>query len=194
MHVQNGRGEQDAILYDSPILNIKESITYRELLDKTSHFASVLKNDLNVQPGDRVLIYMPMIPQAIVAMLACTRIGAIHSVVFGGFAAKELASRITDCQPKVVVSASAGVLAGRRVVPYKPLLKEALEIVKHNVQASVIVQSPELEVCELGRREYDYDELMRDASPAEAVPKPSNHPHFILYTSGTHWFAQRCRS
>ena len=188
--IQNGRGDQPALIYDSPVTNVQQTFTYSELLDQVATFAAVLQNNLGVETGDRVIIYMPMIPQAVIAMLACARIGAVHSVVFGGFAAKELATRIKDCQPKVIVSASAGV-EPTRIVPYKPLLDAALELAgkdsgRHSVEHTVIVQRHNVQSCTLGKLDHDYDELMASVTqPANAVPLPANHPHYILYTSGT---------
>ena len=183
VHVRDGRGDQDAIIYDSPVTGVKERISYRELLDRVSTFAGGLR-DMGVEAGDRVVIYMPMIPEAVVAMLACGRIGAVHSVVFGGFASKELANRITDCEPKVIISASAGV-EPTRVVPYKPLLDEALALSEHKVSNTVIVQRKNVDKCSMGSIDVDYDELMRQSSPIEALPVISTHYHNILYTSGT---------
>ncbi|KAL3905931.1 MAG: hypothetical protein SGILL_009477, partial [Bacillariaceae sp.] len=186
VHVNAGRGDQLALVYDSPVTDTKQQFSYKELLQEVSTFAGALKHDLGVEPGDRVVIYMPMIPQAIIAMLACARIGAIHSVVFGGFAAKELATRITDCDPKVVISASAGV-EPTRVVEYKPLLDRALELAQHNVEHCVIVQRPNVLECELKEgRDLDYNQLMEQTTTsAEAIPLPANHTHYILTTSGT---------
>lgn len=183
VHVLDGRGKQDALIYDSPVTGVKKRYTYDELLDQVATFAGGLQ-DLGVEAGDRVVIYMPMIPEAIIAMLACTRLGAVHSVVFGGFAAKELASRITDCQPKVIVSASVGVEPSR-VVPYKPLLDEALKLADHNVEHCIIVQRRNVEECELGPLDLDYEKVMAQSSPVDAVPVPTNHPHYVLYTPGT---------
>jgi len=184
VHVQNGRANQNALIYDSPFTGAKQKFTYQELLDQVAKCAGAMV-DMGVTKGDRVVIYMPMIPEAIVAMLACARIGAVHSVVFGGFAAKELATRITDCQPKLVFSASAGVELGGRIVPYKPLLDKALELATHDVKKCVIVQRDNVERCSLGKLDVDYCEAMSTATPVDAVPLPSNHPHYILYTSGT---------
>lgn len=184
VHVLNGRGSQDALLYDSPLTDVKRRFSYQELLDLVARFAGALRN-LDVQEGDRVVIYMPMIPEAVIAMLACSRIGAIHSVVFGGFAAKELATRITDCQPKVIISASAGI-EPNRIVPYKPLLDRALELSKHQVQHKIIVQRHSVQECTLTDPiDRDYDQLMDESTPVAAVPLPANHPHYVLYTSGT---------
>ncbi|CAB9501841.1 CoA synthetase short-chain family member 3, mitochondrial [Seminavis robusta] len=186
VHVKNGRGNQLALVYDSPITgNTKISFTYSELLEQVATFAGVLRDELGVEQGDRVVIYMPMIPEAVIAMLACARIGAVHSVVFGGFAAKELATRITDCDPKVIISASAGV-EPKRIVPYKPLLDKALELAQHNVQHTVIVQRPNVKAdCPMGPKDREYQTLMGAAQPADAVPLPANHMHYILTTSGT---------
>ena len=185
-HVLAGRGNQVALYYDSPVTGVKERYTYSQLLDQVSQFASVLQDDLGVLTGDRVVIYMPMIPQAVIAMLACCRIGAIHSVVFGGFASPELASRISDCRPKVIISASTGVEPSR-VVPYKPLLDQALKLTPHEVQNTIIVQRHNVQTCDLGPKDLDYDTLMAHASgrKADAVAVPSTHPHYVLYTSGT---------
>ena len=184
VHVNAGRGDQDGLIYDSPLTNTKEKYTFSELLDHVSRFAGALQ-DMGVECGNRVVIYMPMIPQAIIAMLACARIGAVHSVVFGGFAAPELATRINDCQPKVVISASAGVEPGNKIVPYKPLLDKALELANHNVERCVIVERDNVETCELGPIDVSYDDVMAKAKPVDAVHLPSTHPHYILYTSGT---------
>jgi propionyl-CoA synthetase len=183
IHVLNGRGNQDALIYDSPVTGVKERYTYSQLLDQVAKFAGGLQ-DLGVKAGDRVVIYMPMIPEAIVAMLACTRLGAVHSVVFGGFAPKELASRITDCRPKVIVSASAGVEPSR-VVPYKPLLDEALRLSDHKVDHCIIVQRRNVHECELGPMDLDYEQVVTKSHAVDAVPVPTNHPHYVLYTSGT---------
>jgi propionyl-CoA synthetase len=188
VHVEeNGRGDQIALLYDSPLTGKKEQYTYRELLDHVSRFAGVLQNELGVQVGDRVIIYMPLIPQSAIAMLACARIGAIHSVVFGGFAAPELANRISDCTPKVVITASCGV-EPTRIVQYQPIVQDALKLSNHGVDSVVVVQRPDVQDSHpLGPSEVDYDELMtRPTSMAvPAIPLPSTHPHYILYTSGT---------
>ncbi len=186
-HVLEGRGPQLALIYDSPLTNTKKQFTYNELLDLVQRFASVLQ-DLGVEKGDRVVIYMPMIPETIVAMLACARIGAIHSVVFGGFASAELASRIEDCDPKVVVSANGGV-EPNRTVEYKPLLDEALKIAKkEEAIKTIIVRRSEVNggICNMGKNDSCYEHLMsKSQNGVAAVPLPSNHPHYILYTSGT---------
>ncbi len=184
VQVQNGRGDQTALIYDSPVTNTKESYTYSELLEQVSAFAGVLQNDLGVQPGDRVVIYMPLIPQSAIAMLACSRIGAVHSVVYGGFASHELSNRIDHSTPKVVITASCGV-EPTRIVHYKPIVDEALQLSDHKVDNVVVIQRRNVEECELGPLDIDYDELMKSAKPVEALPLPSTHSHYILYTSGT---------
>src|SRR6516225_4548895 len=140
-HVQRGRGEQAALIYDSPVTSRKKSFTYRELRDQVSKLAGAIAAQ-GVRKGDRVIIYMPMIPEAVMAMLACARLGAIHSVVFGGFAAKELVSRIDDCSPKLVLTASCGV-EPNRIVQYKPLLDQAIEMAKHKVSKVILFQRPQ---------------------------------------------------
>ena len=171
------RPDQMALVYDSPVANVRRDYTYAELLDEVSRFASALSG-LGVAVGDRVVIYMPMIPEAVVAMLGCARIGAVHSVVFGGFAAKELASRIDDSEPKVIVSASGGVLPGGRTVPYKSLLEEALDIAKwKGVTKCVIAQREGVLECTLKKgMDVSYKELMESTNERmDAVPVPSTH-------------------
>ncbi len=182
-HVEAGRGQQRALIYDSPVTGAKRVYSYDELLDEVSRFAGVLAS-LGVRKGDRVVIYMPMIPQALMAMLACARIGAVHSVVFGGFAAHELAMRIDDAAPKFVVSASCGIEVNR-VIEYKPLLDAALAEATHRPDGCIIVQRPEaVAAMQLGR-DHDWDELMAAASPAACVPLAATDPLYVLYTSGT---------
>jgi len=182
-HVQNGRGDQTAIIYDSPVTDTVQKITYGELLTKVSTFAGALR-DLGVSKGDTVVIYMPMIPEATVAMLACARIGAVHSVVFGGFAPNELAIRIDDAKPKVIVSASCGV-EGKKVIPYKPLLDAAIEISDHKPEKCVIFQRPQIEAPLVPGRDFDWEALMSSAQPADCVAVTATDPLYILYTSGT---------
>ncbi len=182
-HVENGRAGQPALIYDSPITNTKKTFTYEELRDKVAKFAGVLAAQ-GVGKGDRVVVYMPMIPQALVAILACARLGAVHSVVFGGFAANELAVRIDDAKPKVMVSASCGIEPGR-VVEYKPLLDKAIERAKHKPDKCVIVQRP-TKTCTLTKgRDLDWKEAMESAKPHECISVAATDPLYILYTSGT---------
>ncbi|MFP5354857.1 MAG: propionyl-CoA synthetase [Gemmatimonadota bacterium] len=182
-HVEGGRADQPAIIYDSPVTGAKRTLTYHELRDEVARFAGVLAS-LGVAKGDRVVIYMPMTPEALVAMLACARIGAVHSVVFGGFAANELAVRIEDAEPKVVVSASCGVEVAK-VVDYKSLLDRAIELSAHKPSHVVCLQRPQRR-CELvDGRDHDWQELMAKAEPAACTPVAATDPLYILYTSGT---------
>jgi len=182
-HVEAGRADQPALFYDSPVTGTKRSYTYAQLLDETARFAGVL-GSLGVGKGDRVVIYMPMIPEAVIAMLACARIGAVHSVVFGGFAPHELATRIDDAQPAVVVSASCGVEPSRTVA-YKPMLDTALAASAHPPRHCVIVQRDQLR-CELtAGRDIDWYEAMATAEPLAAVAMAATDPLYVLYTSGT---------
>ena len=183
LHVEEGRGQQPALIYDSPVTNSSKTFTYRELRDQVARFAGALAH-LGVGKGDRVIVYMPMVPEAVVAMLACARLGAVHSVVFGGFAANELAARIDDAKPKVVVSASCGVEL-KRIIPYKPLLDEALRIARDKPQRCVILQR-EMQRAELvAGRDCDWNEVLEAATPHECVPVAASDPLYILYTSGT---------
>jgi propionyl-CoA synthetase len=182
-HVDSGRADQPALIYDSPVTGAQRTYTYRELLDETARFAGALRG-LGVGKGDRVVIYMPMVPEAAIGMLACARLGAVHSVVFGGFAANELAARINDARPRVIVTASCGV-EPTRTVEYKPMLDSALEIAEHAPPACVILQREQMP-CELTEgRDHDWRELMANAQPAEAVPVAATDPLYVLYTSGT---------
>ena len=183
LHVDEGRGDQLAIIHDSPITDSQQKITYSELQDRVARFAGALQS-CGVGKGDRVIVYMPMIPEALVAMLGCARIGAVHSVVFGGFASNELAVRIDDCQPKVIVAASCGLEPGR-VVEYKPLLDRAIELSSHKPEACVIFQRPQSEASMIDGRDVDWVASVSAAEPADCVPMGSNEPLYILYTSGT---------
>ena len=182
-HVEDGRGGQVAIIHDSPITHSKHEITYAELKDRVASLAGALRAK-GIGKGDRVIIYMPMVPEALEAMLACARIGAIHSVVFGGFAASELAVRIDDAQPKAIIAASCGLEPGR-VVHYKPLLDGAIEIATHKPDFCVIFQR-EQEVAQLEEgRDFDWHGFQYGVDPADCLPVEGNHPAYILYTSGT---------
>jgi propionyl-CoA synthetase len=182
-HVDNGRAEQPALIYDSPVTDTLKVFTYRELRDTTARFAGVLQA-LGVNKGDRVIIYMPMIPEAAVAMLACARIGAIHSVVFGGFAARELATRINDAKPRVIVSASCGIEA-QRVIAYKPLLDSAIKMSSAKPQACIILQRPMAAAGMQPGRDIDWQQAIAAAQPVDCVTLKATAPLYILYTSGT---------
>ncbi|XP_023364983.1 acyl-CoA synthetase short-chain family member 3, mitochondrial [Otolemur garnettii] len=183
-HIENGKGDKIAIIYDSPVTDTKATITYKEVLEQVSKLAGVLVKH-GIKKGDTVVIYMPMIPQAIYAMLACARIGAIHSLIFGGFASKELSSRIDHVKPKLVVTASFGIEPGRRV-EYVPLLEEALQIGQHKPDRVLIYNRPNMETVPLAPgRDLDWDEEMAKAQSHDCVPVLSEHPLYILYTSGT---------
>ncbi|RSN47870.1 propionyl-CoA synthetase [Amycolatopsis sp. WAC 04197] len=181
-HVRDGRGEQTALIWDSPVTDSVRRFTYAELLDEVARFAGALAS-LGVGKGDRVIVYMPMVPEAAVAMLACARLGAVHSVVFGGFAPKELAARIEDAKPKVIVAASCGI-EPTRIVEYKPIIDEALAGTAHQPDKVVVLQR-ERARAELGERDADWAELVAKASPADPVPVAATDPLYILYTSGT---------
>ncbi|TEX52468.1 MAG: propionyl-CoA synthetase [Actinomycetales bacterium mxb001] len=181
-HVGAGRGDRLALIHDSAVTGQVTTFTYAQLLDEVSRFAGALRS-LGVQKGDRVVIYMPLVPEAAIAMLACARLGAVHSVVFGGFAPAELAARIDDAAPKVVVSASCGV-EGTRVVEYKPLLDESLRLAEHEPDACVILQRPQA-TASMGERDVDWSDAMASAEPAAPVTVRATDPLYILYTSGT---------
>ncbi|MGR3714084.1 MAG: propionyl-CoA synthetase [Shimia sp.] len=182
-HVEAGRGSQTAIIYDSPITGTKREISFAELLDQVASLAGGLAAQ-GITKGDRVIIYMPMVPEALVAMLACARIGAIHSVVFGGFASNELAVRIDDATPKAIIAASCGLEPGR-VVHYKPLVDGAIELATHKPDLCVIFQRYEERADLIEGRDVDWHDFQKDTAPAACVPVEGNHPLYILYTSGT---------
>ncbi len=183
VHVENGRGEQLALIYDSPVTDSKQTYTYAELTTAVAKFAGVLAAQ-GVAKGDRVLVYMPMIPEAAIAMLACARLGAVHSVVFGGFASKELATRINDAKPVAVVSASCGI-EGSRVIEYKPLLDEAIDLSDHKPAHTVIYQRPQAVALMQEGRDVDWASATESATPADCVMVAATDPLYILYTSGT---------
>ena len=182
-HVANGRGDQAAIIYDSPVTDTKRTITYAQLLENVSSLAGALRAK-GVEKGDRVIIYMPMVPEALEAMLACARLGAVHSVVFGGFAAHELAVRINDATPKAIIAGSCGIEPGR-VVQYKPLLDAAIAEATHKPDFCVILQRDQAKADLMPGRDHDWHAVQQGVTPAECVPVAGDHPAYILYTSGT---------
>ena len=182
-HVASGRGDQPALHYDSPVTDVRLTLTYAELLDRVSRFAGTLA-ELGVGKGDRVIVYMPMVPEAVIGMLACARVGAIHSVVFGGFAAHELSARIDDCKPKLVLSASCGIEVNR-VVAYKPLLDKAIELATHKPNHCIILERPQQKIDWILARDIDWAEAERGGEPVACTPVAATDPLYIIYTSGT---------
>lgn len=182
-HVRNGRAEQTAIIYDSPVTGVKEHISYSMLLEKVSLLAGAL-SDKGIIKGDRVIVYMPMVPEAIVAMLAIARIGAIHSVVFGGFASNELATRIDDAMPKAIIAGSCGI-EGNKIIEYKPLLDEAINLAKHKPDFCVLFQREQKKAALISGRDLDWKDLIDMAIKADCCTVSGDHPVYILYTSGT---------
>jgi acyl-coenzyme A synthetase/AMP-(fatty) acid ligase len=182
-HVENGRADQPALIYDSPVTNTIQTYTYRELRDEVARFAGVLR-EKGVQKGDTVIIYMPMIPQAAIAMLACARLGAIHSVVFGGFAAHELAIRIDDAKPKVLLTASGGMEI-TRVIDYMAIVNKALEEASHRIENCIVYQRPFIEAPLKAGRDWNWNTLLNHSEPVDYIPLDPGDPLYILYTSGT---------
>ena len=182
-HVFNGRADQKAIIYDSPMTDTKYSITFAELLEKVASLAGALSSK-GISKGDRVIIYMPMIPEGIISMLACARIGAIHSVVFGGFASNELAVRIDDAKPKAIIAASCG-LEPNRIVEYKPLIDSAIELANYKPKTVIIFQRPQCKAKLVNGRDYDWEHIQNNVEKAPCVSVEGSHPAYILYTSGT---------
>src|SRR6266849_1895466 len=187
LHVDRGRGKQTALIYDSPVTQTVRAFTYFELRDEVARFAGALRRQ-GVEKGDRVIIYMPAVPEAVIAMLACARLGAIHSVVFGGFAPKELATRIDDAKPRLILTASCGIEPGR-IVAYKPLLDEAIRMAQSKPETVILLQRPQAEAQMISGRDHDWASLraaaLRDGKTADCVPCAATDPLYILYTSGT---------
>ncbi len=183
VHVEQGNGDRPALIYDSPVTDSTRVFTYRELRDAVATFAGALRNH-GVGAGDRVIVYMPMVPEAVVAILACARLGAVHSVVFGGFAANELATRIDDARPTVIVSASCGIEVNR-IVEYKPLLDEAIRLARHKPAACLVLQRPQAQAAMTAGLDVDWNEAVAAAEPAPCVSVAATDPLYILYTSGT---------
>ena len=182
-HVENGRGDQLALIYDSPVTGEKRQYTYLQLRDEVARVAGMIA-DQGVSKGDRVIIYLPMIPEAAIAMLACARLGAIHSVVFGGFAAHELAVRIDDAEPDLIISASCGIEVSR-IIEYKPLLDNAIELARHKPKTCIILQRPQALASMQAGRDLDWHETLASAKPVGCTPVKATDPLYILYTSGT---------
>jgi propionyl-CoA synthetase len=182
-HVDGGRADQAALIYDSPLTDSQRTLTYRELRDETALFAGVLAGN-GIGKGDRVIIYMPMVPEAVIAVMACARIGAVHSVVFGGFAANELATRIDDAKPKAIVSASCGI-EPNRIISYKPLLDQAIDLASHTPDICAILQRPQEQAQLISGRDIDWHDAVAGAQPHDCVIVDATDPLYILYTSGT---------
>lgn len=182
-HVNQGRGEQAALIYDSPVSGVKQKYTYSQLLDEVAKTAGMIKN-AGVIKGDRVIIYMPMIPQVVIAMLACARLGAVHCVVFGGFAAPELSVRINDAMPKLILSASCGIEV-KKIIEYKPLLDKAIELATHKVEKCIIYQRKQKKAVLISGRDFAWQTLLIQAKPAQAVAVKGDDLLYVLYTSGT---------
>ncbi|MGK0500760.1 MAG: propionyl-CoA synthetase, partial [Oceanicoccus sp.] len=182
-HVDNGRAEQIALIYDSPVTHQQKKFTYRELRDEVALCAGMLKAH-GIDKGDRVVIYLPMIPEALISMLACARLGAVHSVVFGGFASPELAVRLDDATPKVLLTASCGIEINR-VIEYKPIVDKAIELANHKPDSCIVLQRPQAKASMQTGRDSDWQQAMAGAEPALCVAVKGTDPLYILYTSGT---------